>query len=183
MRTTIARRRHVIGLGVAAMAIAAAACKGKPADPKLAFINIGFSLQLPPAMQQALDSLAPGFRPVIVGKFRSDIAQYAAEAAGGMQPLFATVADFDGDGTLDAVIEGNIPGDTALRVFAIMNGAKPHALEVERVPQYDADAVGLYLSRPTGSKPGTFQLVDYPDSSTVYTYKGGRFTGTRIGYN
>lgn len=45
-------------------------------------------------MQQALDSLAPGFRPV-----------------------------FDGDGTLDAVMEGNRPDDAALHVIAIMNGA------------------------------------------------------------
>jgi len=60
-------------------------------------------------MQHALDSLAPGFRPVMVDKFRSDIAQYAAEAGGGMQALFATIADFDGDGTLDAVVEGTAP--------------------------------------------------------------------------
>ncbi len=157
------------------------ACQSKPEDPQLGFINIGFSLKLPRGMQQALDSLAPGFRPVLVGKFRSDIAQYAAEAGGGMQALFATVADFDGDGTLDAVIEGTMPGDSALRVIAIMNGAKPFALDVTVIPQYDADAVGLYLSRPTGSRAGTFQLVDYPDSSTVYTFARGRFVGAKVG--
>ncbi len=161
--------------------MAAAACRDKPDDPRVTFINVGFTLQLPKGMQHALDSLAPGFRPVLVGRFRSDIAQYAAEAAGGMQPLFATVADFDGDGTLDAAMEGTIPGDSALRVIAIMNGAKPVAMDVARIPQYDADAVGLYLSRPTGSKAGTFQLVDYPDSSTVYKYSGGRLVGTKVG--
>ncbi len=174
-------RRRVTVMVASALAIALTACKSKPEDPQLTFINVGFALQLPKAMQQALDSLVPGFRPVIVGKFRSDIAQYAAAAAGGMQPLFATVADFDGDGTQDAVLEGNTPGDSALHVVAIMNGAKPRAMHVERIPAYDADAVGLYLSRPAGSKAGTFELVDYPDSSTAYRYTGGHFLGTKVG--
>jgi len=172
---------RVFTILAAGLACALAACTSKPEDPRLTFINVGFTLQLPTAMQQALDSLAPGFRPVVVGKFRSDVAQFAAEAGGGMQPLFATVADFDGDGTLDAVMEGATPGDTALRVIAIMNGAKPRAMEVERIPRYDADAVGLYLSRPKGSKAGTFQLVDYPEAPTLYTYTAGRFVGTKLG--
>jgi hypothetical protein len=173
--------RHTTLFALTGAAIALSACKSKPEEPKLTFINIGFTLQLPPAMQHALDSLAPGFRPVIVGKFRSDIAQYAAEAGGGMQALFATVADFDGDGTLDAVVEGNSPGDSALRVIAIMNGPTPVAMPVVRIPQYDADAVGLYLSRPKGASPRSFELVDYPDSSTVYTYARGRFVGKKVG--
>jgi hypothetical protein len=157
-----------------------AACEKKPEDPALTFINIGFTLHLPQPMQQALDSLAPGFRFVIVGKFRSDIAQYAAEAGGGMQALFATVADFDGDGTKDVVVEGTSPGDSALVVIAIMNGVAPKAMAVARIPVYDADAVGIYLSRPTGSRAGTFVLVDYPDSSTAYRYTGGRFVGAKV---
>ena len=164
-----------------AIALAASACTRKPEDPQLTFINIGFTLKLPPTMQRALDSLGPGFRPVMVGKCRSDIAQYAAEAGGGMQALFATIADFDGDGTLDAVVEGNSPGDSALSVIAIMNGATPLAMPVARIEQYDADAVGLYLSRPKGIAPRSFELVDYPDSSTVYTYVRGRFVGKKVG--
>lgn len=165
----------------ALFSVVLASCSRKPDDPRLDFANIGFMLQLPPAMQQAMDSLAPGFRFVKINAFRSDIAQFAAQAAGGMQPLFATVADFDGDGTLDAVVEGTTPTDTALRVIAVLNGAKPRAMEVTRIPLYDADAVGVYLSRPTGSAKGTFQVVNYPDSSTSYLYKGGRFVGTTIG--
>jgi hypothetical protein len=163
------------------LAIALSGCAGKPDEPRLEFANVGFVLHLPAAMQQALDSLAPGFRFVRINAFRSDVAQFAAEAGGGMQPLFATVADFDGDGTLDAVVEGTTPSDAALQVIAIMNGAKPRAMAVERFPVYDADAVGIYLSRPTGSKKGSFEVVNYPDSSTAYQYVGGRFVGTRIG--
>ncbi len=166
---------------ITAIAIAISACKRKPEQPELTFINIGFTLKLPPRMQHALDSLAPGFRSVMVGKFRSDIAQYAAEAGGGMQALFATIVDFDGDGLLDAVVEGNVPGDSALSVIAIMNGAAPLATEVVRIEQYDADAVGLYLSRPKGIAPRSFELVDYPDSSTVYTYVRGRFVAKKVG--
>lgn len=168
-------------LRAAGLAILLTACTRKPDDPRLDFANIGFMLHLPTAMQQAMDSLAPGFRFVKINAFRSDVSQFAAQAAGGMQPLFATVADFDGDGALDAVVEGTTPGDTALRVIAVMNGAKPRAMEVTRIPLYDADAVGVYLSRPTGSAKGTFQLVNYPDSSTSYLYKKGRFVGTTIG--
>jgi hypothetical protein len=98
-----------------------------------------------------------------------------------MQALFATIADFDGDGTLDAVVEGTVPGDSALRVIAIMNGATPRAMDVDRFPLDDADAVGIYLSRPTGAKPGTLEVVTYPDSSATYRCTGGRFGGTRTG--
>ena len=164
-----------------ATVLAACACAGPPDNPRLEFANVGFVLHLPPAMQQAMDSLAPGFRIVRISAFRSDVAQGAAQAAGGMQALFATVADFDGDGTLDAIVEGTTSGDSALRVIAIMNGKKPRAMDVVRYPVYDADAVGIYLSRPTGSRVGTFELVNYPDSSTAYQYKDGRFVGTRIG--
>ena len=168
-------------LCTSATLIGLAACAGKPDGPRLEFVNIGFTLILPPPMQQAMDSLAPGFMFVRISAFRSDIAQYAAEAGGGMQPLFATVADLDGDGTEDAVVEGTSRGDSALQVIAIMNGAKPRAMIVDRFPVYDADAVGIYLSRPKGGKPGTFEVVNYPDSSTAYRYMDGRFVGTKIG--
>ena len=108
---------------------------------------------------------------------------FALQLPRGMQPLFAVVADIDGDGTLDAVMEGNSPGDSALRVIAVFNGAKPKAMEISRIPLYDADAVGIYLSRPRGSRPGTFMLVDYPDSSTEYRYAKERFVGTKIASN
>ena len=157
------------------------ACRSKPDAPRVEFSDVGFILHLPAAMQRAADSLAPGFKVVRTDKFRSDVPQLAAQDAGAMQPLFAAVADYDGDGTVDAVEEGTVPGDTALRVIAIMNGARPRALNVARYPLYDADAVGLYLSIPTGSKAGSFEVVDYPDSSTVYRYEGTRFVGTKVG--
>lgn len=164
-----------------ALLVLLAACSRKPDDPRVEFINIGFKVSLPPGMQQALDSLAPGFKYIAINSFRSDISQYAAEAGGGMQPLFATITDLDGDGALDAVVEGTSAGDVALRVIAIMNGPKPTAMEIQRFPVYDADAVGIYLSRPKGSRLGAFEVVNYPDSSTAFQYKAGRFIGTRIG--
>jgi hypothetical protein len=54
-------------------------------------------------------------------------------------------------------------------------------MPVARIEQYDADAVGLYLSRPKGIAPRSFELVDYPDSSTVYTYLRGHFVGKKVG--
>lgn len=164
-----------------AVAIALAACAGKPPDPSVAFSAAGFTLQLPPDMQRAADSLVPGFRAVRTDKFRSDVPQLAAADAGTMQPMFAVVRDLDGDGTIDAVEEGTVPGDSALHVVAIMNGKRPKAMDIVQYPLWDADAVGLYLSLPTGSAQGSFSVVNYPDSSTVYKYAGGHFTGTKVG--
>lgn len=153
----------------------------KAPEPKLEFSGLGFILQLPPAMQHALDSIVPGFQPVRSASFRSDVAQASAEGGGGVQALLARVADFDGDGTQDAVVEGAARGDTALHVIAILNGAKPRAMEVTSFPEYDADAVGVYISKPTGGQRGAFEVVNYPDASTLYRYVNGRFTGTKVG--
>ncbi len=165
-----------------ALAIVLAGCGEKKSDdPTLAFSGIGFTLQLPAGMQHALDSIAPGFQPVRSASFRTDVPQAAAEGGGGVQALFARVADFDGDGTQDAVVEGATPGDSALHVIAIMNGAKPRAMEVATFPEYDADAVGVYLSKPTGGQTGAFEVVNYPDASTLYRYANGGFEGTKSG--
>ena len=133
-------------------------------------------LHLPPAMQESLSGLAPGFQPVRVASFRSDVSQAAAEG-GGLPSLFAVVGDFDGDGSLDAVVEGATPNDSALVVIAILNkkGAKPAAMEVTRFPTYDADAVGIYLRKPAAGSSGAFVVVNYPDASTTYAFRGGKF--------
>ena len=49
------------------------------------------------------------------------------------------------------------------------------------VPVYDADAVGVYLSSAPEGKAGAFELINYPDQSTLYTYKAGGFVGTKLG--
>lgn len=126
-----------------ALGLALAACSTTEADnPRVEITAGGFMLHLPPAMQQSLAAAAPGFRSVRSVAFRADVGQAAAEG-GSIQALFAVVGDFDGDGTMDAALEGSTPGDTALVVFAILNkGSKPTAVEVARFPTYDADAVG-----------------------------------------
>ncbi|HEX8726020.1 MAG TPA: hypothetical protein VF737_11595 [Gemmatimonadaceae bacterium] len=163
------------------LAAALAACSAKPADPTVQFSTIGFSLQLPDGMQQALDAAEPGFRAVTPDKFRSDVSQQSALGSGKLEPLFATLGDFDGDGTKDAIVEGTVPGDSALHVVAIMNGKKPHAFEVTTIPVYDADAVGAYLSTAPDGRKGAFELVNYPDASMLYTYRSGSFVGSKIG--
>jgi hypothetical protein len=160
------------------------ACAHKVDNPQIQLTDIGFVLHLPPPMQQALDSLAPGFHSIASTSYRSDVAQAAAAGAassGGMPALFATVGDFNGDGLVDAVEEGTVAGDSTLRVVAILNGAKPHAVDVARITSFDADAVGYYLARTPAGQAGAFELVAYPDSSTIYSYDGGAFTGTKVG--
>ena len=160
------------------------ACAHKVDNPQIQLTDIGFVLHLPPPMQQALDSFAPGFHSIASTSYRSDVAQAAAAGAassGGMPALFATVGDFNGDGLVDAVEEGTVKGDSTLRVVAILNGAKPRAVDVARIANFDADAVGFYLTRPAAGQTGAFELVAYPDSSTVYRYDAGAFTGEKVG--
>jgi hypothetical protein len=152
-------------------------------NPRLDVTDIGFALTLPARMQQALDSVAPGMRLIRAADFRSDVREAAAEEGGGAaQALFAVVADFDGDGSQDVAVEGISPSDTALVVVAILNtGTRPTALVIGRFPAVDGSAVGIYLSRPAPPKPGAFEVVNYPDASTLYFYRGGTFEGMQTG--
>ncbi len=163
------------------LAVAVAACSRKPPDPSAEFSTIGFSLQLPSGMQHALDAAEPGFRRITPDKFRADVAQQSALGSGRLQPLFATIADFDGDGTKDVIVEGTVPGDSALHVVAVMNGKTPHAFEVTNFPVYDADAVGVYLSAAPDGTTGAFEVVNDPDPTMLYTYRSGRFVGSKLG--
>ena len=159
---------------IVALVLAAAACAKEIDNPSVALGAAGFTLHLPPAMQQALDAKAPGFRTVSTASFRSDVGQASAENGGGIQALFAVVGDFDGDGTQDAVVEGSTTGDSSLVVIAVLNGKKPTAMEVTRFATYDADAVGVYLSKPPAGKAGAFTVVNYPDATTTYAWHDGK---------
>lgn len=154
-----------------------AACSSPKLDnPRVEMSDIGATLYLPPPMQRALDAAAPGLRLVRMSEFRSDVAQTAAQEGHGLQPLFAVVRDLDGDGASDVVVEGARPGSSALEVFAILNAAAPTATQVASFPDYDADAVGIYLAAPPDSTRGAFEIVNYPDATTVYAYRDGKFT-------
>ena len=162
-------------------ALLLAACSHKPSDPRVEFATIGFTLKLPDGMQQALEAAMPGFHRITPDKFRSDVAQQSALGSGRIEPLFATLGDFDGDGTKDVIVEGTVPGDRGLHVVAIMNGAKPRAFQVTAYPVFDADAVGTYLSAAPNGQKHAFEVVNYPDASYLYTYKAGGFVGSKIG--
>jgi hypothetical protein len=164
-----------------ALMVLLAACAKHVDDPRVELTDVGFVLHLPQAMQQALEALAPGFRAVRTTSFRSDVSQAAAALGSpGMTAAFAALGDFDHDGTIDAVVEGTVPGDSALRVIAILNGAKPVAVDVTRFLAYDADAVGVYLATVPAGVAGAFEVVDYPDSTAIYTYTGGGFRGRTV---
>lgn len=178
MRSTLQSLAVIAVVSVAGIV----ACSAKPDDPRVELTDVGFALHLPPPMQQALDSVAPGFRAVRASSFRSDVSQAAASVgSAGMPAAFASIGDYDRDGTVDAVVEGTAPGDSALRVIAIRNGAHPTAAEVTRFPVYDADAVGVYLTNPPKGTAGAFEVVDYPDSTLVFAFKDGAFTARNIG--
>ena len=162
-----------------ACAIALAGCgEKKPEDPRLDVGAGGFTLYLPPKMQQALDAASPGFHKVMAAKYRADINEAATEEGGGAQALNAVIGDFDLDGSQDVVVEGTNAAGT-LVVIAILNGATPKAVEVASFATFDADAVGIYLSRIVRPKLGAFEVVNYPDETTLYFYRGGTFEGMK----
>lgn len=160
-----------------------AGCSTKTVDsPRVELSDVGFALHLPPAMQQALDSVAPGFRAVRASSFRSDVSQAAAaEGNGALPAAFAAVGDYNDDGLTDAVVEGTAPSDSGLEVITILNGAEPTAEEVTRFPVYDADAVGIYVTNPPKGTKGAFEVVAYPDSTLLFKYRDGAFKGERVG--
>ncbi|HEY4217117.1 MAG TPA: hypothetical protein VGM67_08265 [Gemmatimonadaceae bacterium] len=166
---------------VAVIAMCGVACASKPDAPAIQLTDVGFVLHLPPAMQHALDAAAPGFQQVRTTSFRSDVSQAAVAGGGGLPALSATVGDFDHDGTVDAAVEGTVPGDPALQVFVILNGATPKAMQVASFASYDADAVGIYLTGVSAGTAGAFEVVSYPDSSTVFQYQDGAFAGSKLG--
>src|SRR6266480_1302555 len=89
-----------------ALAIVLTGCATKEDNPRVDFSDIGFALYLPKAMQQSLDSLAPGFRYVRSAEYRADVREAAAaEGGGAAQALFAVVGDFDGDGKQDVATQ------------------------------------------------------------------------------
>jgi hypothetical protein len=175
------RTRHRMQQAVVATLLLAGCAKEPPDVPRVELTDVGFALHLPTAMQQALDSIAPGFRIVRPSSFRSDVSQAAAAASsGGMAAAFAAIGDFDHDGTVDAVVEGASPGSSALQVIAILNGPHPSAVEVARFAEYDADAVGIYLSAVAGRDAGAFEVVAYPDSTLRFRWADGALHATSI---
>ena len=54
MRNISARPRTAVLL-LAGLTLACVACVGKPEDPQLTFVNVGFTVKLPTGMQHALD--------------------------------------------------------------------------------------------------------------------------------
>lgn len=168
---------------VLATAIVLAGCSTRQVDsPRVELSDVGFALHLPPAMQQALDSVAPGFRAVHASSFRSDVSQAAAaEGSGALPAAFAAVGDYNDDGLTDAVVEGTAPSDSGLEVITILNGPAPTAEKVAHFPVYDADAVGIYVTNPPKGTKGAFEVVAYPDSTLLFKYQDGAFKGERLG--
>ena len=169
------RLRSFVAL-LAAAALSACTAR-KPDQPSIQLSDIGFTLHLPAPMQAALNAYAPGFHAITTDKFRSDIAQRAAET-GQLPAMFAAVGDFDRDGNSDAIVEGTTPDDPALQVIAVLNGPHPKAMTVTEFPSYDADAVGIFVAGLSG---GRFEIANVPDSTVVYRWAGGSFSGVKKG--
>lgn len=179
---TRAQKRTVAALAwssAVGLVLTLGACTKKSDQPRIELTDAGFALHLPTAMQQALDAADPGFRTIRTATYRSDVSQAAAQSAGGLPALIATIGDFNHDGRQDVAVEGTISGDSALRVIGIIAGTPPEVVPVARFPVYDADAVGIYLSPVPAGHSGAFEVVDYPDSSIIYRYDNGTFEGTK----
>ena len=95
------------------LAASCAAGAKDAAGPLIRAKGASHELVLPAAHRKAIGRAVPGFEPWKVETYSSDIRQFYEFT--GRQVPWAVVGDFDGDGSLDAVVDGGAR-DTCLRL-------------------------------------------------------------------
>jgi len=106
--------------------------------------------------------------------------------AGAISQTFATT--IGNTYTVSFFLSGNPAGPPTVKTLdvsatckaSLIARAPARAIDVTRFESYDADAVGVYLSRVPSGQTGAFEVVNYPDETMLYRYKDGGFVGTKI---
>lgn len=141
------------------------------------------TLRLPAAFHAEIEKRVPGFRLWRMEEYVPDaISGYELKPR---QAPFAVVADFDGDGAADVVIQGRTDGEEVRVVLLGRRAASPAFFELKRDSIYDPRAsVVLHYVPPQrlgGPDEPAMQLRHDAfeaagiDAATVYYFDRGKF--------
>jgi len=114
--------------GVAAMAVLCSAAK-PPACPQVEKTASGAHLKISSSLNKALAAAAPGFHPWTMSDY-TESARKSYKVTKAQAP-WAVVADFDGDGFCDLVVDGRTKTDT-YRLCAWGSSEGPRVMTLAR---------------------------------------------------
>jgi hypothetical protein len=141
-------------------------------------------VDLPPAMEDALDRYNRDFEPWTLDNYRG-LLDYEPSSR---QVPWAVIGDFNGDGRPDLAIAGRTDRDVVL-VFVLSSGrSRYRATEAEREPYDPEDRTSIRLPLLTYMYPGRYVVADprlnYPRQLVVeqpaVQISGGRRQGAVV---
>lgn len=141
-------------------------------------------LDLPPAMEDALDRYNRDFEPWTVQDYRG-LTDYEPSPR---QVPWAVIGDFNGDGRPDLAVAGRTDRDVVV-VFIVSSGrSKYRAVEAEREPYDPDDRLSIRVPTLTYMYPGRYVVADprlnYPRQIVVdqaaVQISGGRRQGAVV---
>jgi hypothetical protein len=141
-------------------------------------------VDLPPAMEDALDRYNRDFEPWTLDNYRG-LSEYEPSPR---QVPWAVIGDFNGDGRADLAIAGRTDRDIVL-VFVLSSGrSRYRAVEAEREPYDPEDRTSIRLPLLTYMYPGRYVVsdprLDYPRQLVVdqpaVQISGGRRQGAVV---
>lgn len=153
---------------VAAVALAASATprvavaqrwgRGEPRPLVYQGADRQWRVDLPPAMEDALDRYDPDFEPWSESDYaRAGMQAYRFSAR---QTPWAVLGDFNGDGRMDAAVAGRTDRETVTLLLLSSGRRRYRAIPLEREP-YDArDGIPPLLPELSFRYPGRYVVVD-----------------------
>lgn len=184
----IAAKAAIIGLMTAMAAASAQAQRRDLRDEPRPTISRTASgvwlLDLPPAMEDALDRYNRDFEPWTVQDYRG-VVDYEPSPR---QLPWAVIGDFNGDGRPDLAVAGRTDRDVVV-VFVLSSGrSKYRAVEAEREPYDPDDRTSILVPTLTYMYPGRYVVADprltYPRQIVVdqaaVQISGGRRQGAVV---
>jgi hypothetical protein len=141
-------------------------------------------LDLPPAMEDALDRYNRDFEPWTIDDYRGTL-EYEPSPR---QVPWAVIGDFNGDGRADLAVAGRTDRDIVVAFVLSSGRSRYRAVEAEREPYDPDDPTSIRVPVMTYMYPGRYVVVDprlnYPRQLVVdqaaVQISGGRRQGAVV---